>query len=170
MHSCQNNRHSLTSLRTQSTFHNATTGYLTKWRLRNQHQNSTLIAHHCPDLGIAIFNQSEARSRSEQWCVWWWYGISALVLPMLFGGEMSGGITKCWLISQAILLLSLSKLTCNKSYQCTWEVCQALKKLKLPSTTPWATLSFFIASCEHQLPDGFMLSVYLFLIMPSDHC
>ena len=111
MHSWQKNCHSPTtcSLRTQTTFHNATTSFPTKWCLRNQHQISILMAHHCPDLGIST-------NQNQIWAVMCpWYEISALVLPTLFCGETSGGITKWWLFSSAILLLSVSKLICNKS-------------------------------------------------------
>ena len=40
-------------LRRQTTFGDATTGFPTKWRLRNEHRNSILMTHHYPDLGSA---------------------------------------------------------------------------------------------------------------------
>ena len=144
MHSWQGNRYSPTP-RTQSTFHNSTTGFPAKLHLRNQCQNSILMAHHCPDLCIST-------NQNQIWALMCpWYGISALPgsSDIIFV-ETSGGIKICWLFSQAILLLSVSRLICIKSLGCTWEVCQALKKLKLPSITPWATLSFWVASFEHQ--------------------
>ena len=41
------------SLRKQPTFGDATTGFLTKWRLRNERWNSILTMRHYPDLGGA---------------------------------------------------------------------------------------------------------------------
>ena len=41
------------SLRKQSTFGDATTGFLAKWRLRNERRNSILMTRHYPDLGNA---------------------------------------------------------------------------------------------------------------------
>ena len=41
------------SLRKQPTFGDATTGFLTKWRLRNECWNSILTMRHYPDLGNA---------------------------------------------------------------------------------------------------------------------
>ena len=41
------------SLRKQLTFGDPTTGFPTKWRLRNQRRNSTLMTRHYPDLGSA---------------------------------------------------------------------------------------------------------------------
>ena len=41
------------SLRKQPTFGDATTGFLTKWRLRNERWNSILMMCHYPDLGSA---------------------------------------------------------------------------------------------------------------------
>ena len=83
MHSWQGNRYSPTP-RTQSTFHNSTTGFPAKLHLRNQCQNSILMAHHCPDLGVAFFNQSEALRKSRQSCVLGMEFLHCLVLPTLF--------------------------------------------------------------------------------------
>ena len=41
------------SLRKQPTFRDAITGFLTKWRLRNERRNSILTTRHNPDLGSA---------------------------------------------------------------------------------------------------------------------
>ena len=41
------------SLRKQPTFGEATTGFHTKWRLRNKRRNSILMTCHYPDLGSA---------------------------------------------------------------------------------------------------------------------
>ena len=42
-----------TSVRTQPTFGDATTGFPAKWRLRNECRNSILMTRHYPDLGSA---------------------------------------------------------------------------------------------------------------------
>ena len=42
-----------TSLRKQPTFRDAITGFLTKWRLRNERRNSILTTRHYPDLSSA---------------------------------------------------------------------------------------------------------------------
>ena len=41
------------SLRKQTTFHDATTCFPAKWRLRNERRNSILMTRHYPDLGSA---------------------------------------------------------------------------------------------------------------------
>ena len=41
------------NLRKQSTFRAVTTGFLAKWRLRNEQRNSILMTLHYPDLGSA---------------------------------------------------------------------------------------------------------------------
>ena len=41
------------SLRKQPTFCDATSGFPTKWRLRNEHRNSILMTHYSLDLGSA---------------------------------------------------------------------------------------------------------------------
>ena len=43
----------LLSLRTQSTFGDATTGFPAKWSLRNERRHSILMTRHYPDLGSA---------------------------------------------------------------------------------------------------------------------
>ena len=74
------------SLRKQSTFGDATTGFPAKWRLRNECRNSILMTRHYPDL----------MTRHQ-------YGISALVSHTSFGGETSSSADKCRLFSQARL-------------------------------------------------------------------
>ena len=56
------------SLRKQPTFGDATTGFPTKWRLRNERRNSILMKRHYPRAAWEIyFNQSEALP----WSGWW---------------------------------------------------------------------------------------------------
>ena len=97
------------SLRKQPTFGDATTGFPTKWRLRNERRNSILMTHHYPDLGSASDWLSQIsqmarpiRSTTHIWVVMCCqYGVSALVSQMSFGGETSGSIAKCRLFSHA---------------------------------------------------------------------
>ena len=92
--------------RKQPTFGDATTGFPAKWRLRNEHRNSTLMTRHYPDLGSASYwlNQiSHAarpiRSTTQIWIVTrHQYGISALISQTSFGGETSDGVVKCGLL------------------------------------------------------------------------
>ena len=64
--------HILNILRKQPWFHDPTTGFPTKWRLRKDCNNSILMTCHYPDLGsasdwlrqISRHNQSEALPRS----------------------------------------------------------------------------------------------------------
>ena len=75
-----------TSLRKQPTFRDATTGFPTKWRLRNEHRNSILMTRHYRDLDSAsdwLKQISHApwpiRSTTQIWVVpRHKYGISAL--------------------------------------------------------------------------------------------
>ena len=100
------------SLGKQPTFGHATTGFPTKWRLRNERRNSILMTRQYPDLGSASdwFNQiSHAarpiRSNTQFWVVTRHpYGISALVSQTSFGGETSSSVAKCRLFSQAIVI------------------------------------------------------------------
>ena len=96
------------SLRKQPTFGDATTGFLTKWRLRNECWNSILMMRHYPDLGNAsdligraasqiYFNQPAQAAPDPRHQ----YGISALVSQTSFGGETSGSVANCRLFSQA---------------------------------------------------------------------
>ena len=97
-----------TSLTKQTTFRDATTGFLANWRLRNERRNSILMTHHYPDLGSASdwLNQiSHAarpiRSTTQIWVVTrHQYGISALVSQTSFCGKTSGDSAKCRLFSQ----------------------------------------------------------------------
>ena len=61
----------MSSLRKQSTFHDATNGFLAKWRLRNV----ILMTRHYPDLGSGTSLVSsfctrccDVKSRGNQWC------------------------------------------------------------------------------------------------------
>ena len=97
------------SLRKQPTFGDATTGFPTKGRQRNERRNSILMTCHYPDLGSAsdwsccMGNLIQTiRGTTQIWVVTrHQYGISALVSQTSFGGETSGSITKCQLFSQA---------------------------------------------------------------------
>ena len=92
----------------QTTFRDASTGFLANWRLRNERRNSILMTHHYPDLGSASdwLNQiSHAarpiRSTTQIWVVTrHQYGISALVSQTSFCGKTSGDSAKCRLFSQ----------------------------------------------------------------------
>ena len=94
------------SQRKQPIFRDGTSGFYTKWRLRNERRNSILMTCHNPDLGTAsdwmkqIFNQSEAVYRSG-YCHQ--YGISALICQASFREETTGGVAKCGLFSQAAI-------------------------------------------------------------------
>jgi len=99
----------LSSLRKQLTFGNATTGFPTKWRLRNECKNPILMTRHYPDLANAsdwscrVGNLIQPiRSTTQIWLVTCHqYGISALVSQTSFGMKISGSDTKCRLFSQA---------------------------------------------------------------------
>ena len=100
----------LLSLRKQSTFGNITTGFPTKWRLRNKRRSSIPMTRYYPNLGSVsdwlcrVGNLIQPiRSTTLIWPVTHHqYGISALVSKTSFGGETSGSVTKCRLFSQAI--------------------------------------------------------------------
>ena len=97
------------SLRKQSTFGDATTGFPVKWRLRSERRNSILMTRHYPDLGSASdwLNQISyaalpVRSTTQISIVTCHqYGISALVSERLFVGETSGSVAKYRLFSRA---------------------------------------------------------------------
>ena len=101
------------SLRKQLTCGAATTGFPTKWHLRNKRRNSILMTCHYLDLGSASDRSCRVgnliqpiRSTTQIWVVTHHhYGISALVYQTSFGGEISGSIAKCLLFSQANLIL-----------------------------------------------------------------
>ena len=108
----------ISSLRKQPTFGDATTGFPAKWRLRNERRNSTLMTRHHPDLGSAsdwsrrVGNLIQPiRSTTQIWVVTrHQYGISALVSRTSFGGETSGSVAKCRLFSQAGISYRLQKI------------------------------------------------------------
>ena len=97
------------SLRKQPTFCDATTGFPTKRRLRNERRNSILMTLHYSDLSSASdwLNQISHTARPIRSTTLIWvvtrhqYGISAPVSQTSFGGETRGSATKCWLFSQA---------------------------------------------------------------------
>ena len=88
------------SPRKQPTFGDATTGFQAKWRLRNEHRNSTLMTRHYPDLGSPSdwLNQISHAARPIRSTTQIWvatrhqYGISALISQTSFRGEISGGV------------------------------------------------------------------------------
>ena len=102
------------SLRKQSTFGDATTGFPAKWRLRNE-PNSILMTRHYPDLDSAsdwscrVGNLIQPiRATTQIWAVTrHQYGISALVSQMSFRGETSGDVAKCGLFSQAVTYIKI---------------------------------------------------------------
>ena len=99
------------SLRKQMTFYNATTGFPTKWGLRNECRNSILMIHHYPDLSSAsdwsccVGNLIQPIRSTTQISVVTrhHYGISALVPQTSLRVETSAGVAKCRLFCQAIL-------------------------------------------------------------------
>ena len=111
------------SLRKQPTFGDATTGFPTKWCLRNERRNSIPVTRHYPDLDSASdwLNQiSHAarpiRSTAQIWVVTrHQYGISALVSQTSFRGETSGSVAKCRLFSQTNKML-IPKLVFSHMY------------------------------------------------------
>ena len=106
------------SLRKQPTFCDDTTGFPTKWYLRNKCRNSILMTCHYSDLGSAsdqschVGNLIQPIRNFTQILVvtHHQYGISALVSQTSFGAETSGSVAKCWLFSQANFF-SLSVVT-----------------------------------------------------------
>ena len=97
----------ISSLRKQPTFGDATTGFPAKWRLRNERRNSILMTRHYPDNGsvsgwscrvgnliqpIRSTTHISVGTRHQ-------YRISAFVSQTSFGGETSGSVTKCRLVS-----------------------------------------------------------------------
>ena len=101
------------SLRKKPTFRNTTTGFPSKWWVRNEGRNSLLMTHHYPYLGGAsdksccIGNLLQPiRSTTQIWVVWHCqYGTFTLFSQTSFLGETSGGIAKGHLFYQAKYLL-----------------------------------------------------------------
>ena len=97
------------SLRKQTTFRDATTGFPVKWRLRKEHRNSILMTRHYQDLGSAsdwlkkiLRAARPIRSATQIWVITRrHYRICALVSQTSFRGEISGSVAKRRLISQA---------------------------------------------------------------------
>jgi len=98
------------SPRKQPAFHDATTGFHVKWRLRNERRNSTLMTYHYPDLDSASDWSYRVGNllqpiRSSTW-IWvvtrHQHGISVLISQTSFRWETSGGVAKCGLFSRAI--------------------------------------------------------------------
>ena len=100
------------SMRKQLTFGDVTTGFPTKWRLRNECRNSILMSCHYSDLDSASDWSCCAgnliqpiRSTTQIWVVRrHQYGISALISQLSFSGETSDGVAKCRLFSLATLV------------------------------------------------------------------
>ena len=96
------------SLTKNPTFGDATTGFPTKRRLRNERRNSILMTLHYADLDSASdwLNQISHKARPIRSTTLIWvvtrhqYGISALVSQTSFRGKTSGSATKCRLFSQ----------------------------------------------------------------------
>ena len=95
----------------KKTFGDSTTGFHTKWRLK-QRRNSILITCHYPDRGSASDWScwvgkliQPIRNTTQIWVVMrHQYGISALVSQTSFGRKTSGGVAKCRLLSQATFI------------------------------------------------------------------
>ena len=90
------------SQRKQPTIHDTTIGFPTKWCLRNDHRNSTVMMSHHPDLGGASdwFENllHPIRSIIDIWVVTrHQYGIPVVVSQTSFHRETSGSIGKCGL-------------------------------------------------------------------------
>ena len=100
------------SLGKQPTFGHATTGFPTKWRLRNERRNSILMTRQYPDLGSASDWSSHVgnliqpvRSTTQIWIVTrHQYRISVLVSQTSFGGKTSGCVAKCPLFSRVTFI------------------------------------------------------------------
>ena len=94
-------------LRNQRSFGDDIDGFPAKRRLRNERRNSIVMTRHYPDLGgaSAWLNQNyyatrPIRSTTQIWAVTrHQYGISALASQTSFGGETSGSVAKCRLLS-----------------------------------------------------------------------
>ena len=99
-----------------------------KWRLGNERRNSILMTRHYSDLGTASdwTKQISSAVRPIRTITQIWvvtrhqYGISALVSQTSFRGETSGGVAKCRLFSQSILLFvtrNLYQFQCFFTYR-----------------------------------------------------
>ena len=94
---------SLTILRKQPTFRDASNSFPAKWHLRNERRNSILMTCHYPDLvsvsnWLKQFSQAVRliRSTTQIWVVTrHQYRISALVSQTSFRWETVGGVAKC---------------------------------------------------------------------------
>ena len=111
------------SLRKQPTFRHATTGFPSKWRLRNERRISILMMRHYPDVGSAsdwlIGVARPIRSITQIWVVpHLQYGISALVFRPSLRRGTSGGIAKWRLFFQA------TRAKENPFFQPVFEVCK----------------------------------------------
>ena len=93
----------LSRLRKQPAFRDFSTGFPTKWRLRNVRRNSILMTCHYTELGTAFDWLKQVsvaarpiRSTNLIWVVEVRHqnGISALVPQTSFRGETSGGIVR----------------------------------------------------------------------------
>ena len=98
------------SLRKQTTFSDAITGFSAKWRLRNKSKNSILMTRHYPDLGSASdwLKEIPHAARSIRSTIHIWvvkllqYGVYALISHTYLCGETSGDVAKCRLFSRNI--------------------------------------------------------------------
>ena len=90
------------SLRKQPAFRDATTGFSTKWRLKNEHRNSVLMKGHYRDLGSASDWSCSDKNLLQPvmtstgiWvvtCHQYW--ISVVVAQASFCGEKSGEVVR----------------------------------------------------------------------------
>ena len=143
------------SMRKQPTFGDATTGFPTKWRLRNKPRNSILMTRHYPDLDSAsdwlcrMGNLIQPiRSTTQIWVVSRnQYGISALVSQTSFGGETSGDVAKCQLFSRATLVGKCPRAARRRSSYSEAKGCCSLEH------------SLYRITCTTQTDLSWMLSV-----------
>ena len=102
-----NGRETKCYLKKQPTFGDATTGFLAKWRLRNERRNFILMTRHYPGLGSVSdwLNQISHRARPIRSTTQIWvvhqYGISPVVSQTSFGGEISDSVARRRLFSKA---------------------------------------------------------------------
>ena len=135
------------------------------WRLRNKRRNSILMTRHYPDLGGAsdwscqVENLIQAmRGTTQIWLVTCHqYGISVLVSQTSFGGETSGGVTKChftgkpvvssWNVGCFLRLMSRQRARMNITMYSDLLMDLSWKKVKtvvLKFVKVWATSKLII--------------------------
>ena len=96
------------SLRKQPTFSDATTGFPTKWCLRNEHRNSALMTRHYQDLGSNVSSVWNFCTRFSDGILqgnhWWCHQMSAVFSDYPFRNKKGTGSS---LLAQGLLRLLL---------------------------------------------------------------